>query len=149
MKSMSSISLEDVLNTSISFRERVYYRLKSFFEDLPWLFKWRFQRKHQYNILRTGLRPGYYDPDIRILYAVMEQVSEFVARETGPRRITNWSADPETRKAFAAYLAAANWWYENKNTLFDYAEWSVEERKRAEAIQHLGNVVNHLWFMWY
>lgn len=149
VKDQVAVTLEEVLNAPITRWERVRYRAKAFVGDLPWWFKWRFQRKHQYHLLRTGLRPGYYDPDVRILWAVMAQVERFVADETGPRQITDWEADPEHRAAFAAFQAAATWWRANRDTMFEHVDWQAEERARAKALEHLGNVVRHLWFMWY
>lgn len=148
-KEQVSVTLEEVLRAPITRWERLRYRVKAIVEDLPWWFRWRFQRKHQYNLLRTGLRPGYYDPDVRILWAVMGEVERFVAHETGPHQITDWEADPEHRAAFAAFQAAAAWWQAHRERLFEWVDWDEEERMRAEALDHLGAVVRHLWFMWY
>ena len=47
------------------------------FKNIYYWFAYRFIPKHRYNILRTGLKPGYYDPSEQILYAVFNSFAEW------------------------------------------------------------------------
>ena len=49
---------------------KVFKKVLSKVNDTLWAFRYRFDPRHKYNILKTGLKPGYYDPDIQIMYAV-------------------------------------------------------------------------------
>src|SRR5882724_4329476 len=41
-------------------------------------FRYRYVRRHQYNIIRTDLPPGYYDEDIRMLHACFAILESYV-----------------------------------------------------------------------
>jgi len=51
------------------------------FKELYWAFQHRFNPKHRYNYVFTGLKPGYYDSDYRMLYACFSLLKEFVEKE--------------------------------------------------------------------
>lgn len=57
----------------------IKYRLYKFFYDFPlrWWFNHRFVPKHRYNIIRTGLPPGYYDPDDQLLHGIFNTFCEW------------------------------------------------------------------------
>jgi hypothetical protein len=57
---------------------RLAYRFFVWLDNLKWEVLWRVHPRHQYHIVRTGLRPGYYDQDERILHACMELLVEYV-----------------------------------------------------------------------
>lgn len=59
---------------------------------LYWKILHRYHSKHQYNRLDTKLPPGYYDLDIQILYAVMNNFREFYERGTSTlNRNADWN----------------------------------------------------------
>jgi hypothetical protein len=84
---------------------------------------------HRYNILHTGLKPGYYDPDTRFLHAIMEEVCSYV-------KITEETVDRTWQpEKWAPLLATAEWWPRYKqwsDTQYDSPLWE-EARKAHEA----------------
>lgn len=68
-------------------RLRLLRKLPRWLRNPIWALRYRFDPKHQYNIVRTGLPPGYYDTDYRLLHAVMALVCEHVAAEGGVERM--------------------------------------------------------------
>lgn len=54
-------------------------KLASKIKDAYWWVQHRFNPKHRYNIVRlTRLEPGYYDPDMRLFYAMFEVFEDFM-----------------------------------------------------------------------
>jgi len=53
-------------------------------------FKHRFIKKHKYNVIYTGLKPGYYDCDIRIVYGVFKPFEEFMEFQLSPHSHIKW-----------------------------------------------------------
>ena len=51
--------------------------------DLSYAFKYRFVREHQYNIVRTGLKPGYYDVDTCMLHSCFALLLRFIEADGG------------------------------------------------------------------
>lgn len=76
--------------------------------NLGWDFAHRFVPKHQYNIIRTSLKPGYYDPDIRILNATMDLVKEFV--EEQGLDVVAWNEDENHQWAWKELNEIYHWW---------------------------------------
>ena len=64
-------------------------------KDIKWWFFHRFHPSHQYHIIRTGLRPGYYDPEDRILFGVMNIAKEFIEGVC-----INWDSDEGHEQAY-------------------------------------------------
>jgi hypothetical protein len=58
-----------------------------------WMLMHRFHPRHRYNIVRTGLPPGYYDPDTRMMHAMMTCLSEYLRAHGGADTMDEWSAD--------------------------------------------------------
>lgn len=52
-----------------------------FLKNIKYWFMYRFHPKHQYHIVKTGLKPGYYDIDIRMERAMISLLIEFVEQE--------------------------------------------------------------------
>jgi hypothetical protein len=48
-----------------------------------WNLKYRLHPGHRYHVVRTGLKPGYYDIDTIMLHANMELLRRFVEDESG------------------------------------------------------------------
>lgn len=63
-------------------------------KDAIYWFKYRIQPRHKYHIVRTGLPPGYYDEDTRILHACMTALCEYVEQGCdGEAELEKFNAD--------------------------------------------------------
>jgi hypothetical protein len=82
---------------------------------------------HRYNILHTGLKPGYYDPCTRFLHAIMEEVCDYV-------KVTEDVVDRTWQpEKWAPLLAAAEWWPKYKYWTeheFDDSRWEDAQKAR-------------------
>lgn len=57
----------------------------------PWYwFAHRFVKKHKYNTIYTGLKPGYYDCDTRILYGVFQPFAEYMEFQLSEESHVKW-----------------------------------------------------------
>lgn len=98
-------------------------------KDAVWWFRWRFDPRHQYNVVKTGLKPGYYDIDTLLLHASMSLLCRYVEDERGGRdklleRISQLreeegkyygpSHEPWINLEIEV-LAIYDWWQDNKN----------------------------------
>jgi bifunctional DNA-binding transcriptional regulator/antitoxin component of YhaV-PrlF toxin-antitoxin module len=96
------------------------YKIGNRLHDLKWAFIHRYVPRHQYNVLRPkSLKPGYYDPDMRILHACMDELREYF--EKGVPEI-DWDATDHHSTAYAEMKEIYNWWvniYPNQEDLFD------------------------------
>ena len=126
-----------------------------------WGLQHRFNPKHRYNIIHTGLKPGYWDPRDRILHGVMSMVREFV-EDTAD--IINWESEPEHAEAWEALTKAVDWWkyFHEESDKID-KEWvsdhytpelgnQLYERECAleeEANKHLAQIMKYRNFIWY
>ena len=62
---------------------KISYRFFKKLHDFKYELMYRFIPKHQYNIIRTGLKPGYYDIDHVMLHGMMALLVSYVEREQG------------------------------------------------------------------
>lgn len=103
------------------FIDKVWGNIRRPFKDIKRWFMWRFIRKHQYNIIRPStLKPGYYDPDTRILHACMHELVEYVKTCDAH---TNWEEEP-WKTARAEMQTVYDWWtnvYPTQEEKFDAA----------------------------
>ena len=72
-----------------------------------WAVMHRFVPRYKYHIIRTTLEPGYYDPDTRILYSVMDMVKEFVE---GTKDTIAWDGDEQHSTAWEELQIIYKWW---------------------------------------
>lgn len=81
-----------------------------FVKKLYWGFKYRFIKKHQYNIIRpTTLKPGYYDPVELMIHSCFHLLVEYVdfQRKEGLHIQTfSWNAAKEWYSIIRLY----EWW---------------------------------------
>lgn len=61
---------------------RTCCRLRTLPSDIKWWFYHRFHPAHRYNIVKTGLRPGYHDFDTRMEAAIIWLFLRFVEVDT-------------------------------------------------------------------
>lgn len=54
----------------------MWWRTKWPYNLYMWVL-YRIHPRHKYNLLKTGLPPGYYDLDTRLLYSIMNEFKEF------------------------------------------------------------------------
>lgn len=77
---------------------RAVFRTFSAIYHWQWRLRHRYQRKHQYNIIRTGLEPGYYDIDTLLLHGSMSLLCRYVEDEIGGEKELqerfDWLSDP-------------------------------------------------------
>ena len=62
-----------------------------------WWLRHRFVPKHRYNLVRTGLKPGYYDQDTRMLHACFALLGDYIEEEGGEQKLRDWSAELRSR----------------------------------------------------
>ena len=90
--------------------------------DLYWQFQWRFNQKHQYNKV-TFAKPGYYDTDRRIFYAMCELTTQFVEYQLKDGHV-DWDGTPEHRKAWDTMVEVHQYWLnEFPNREEEYPEY--------------------------
>jgi hypothetical protein len=88
----------DVFGSDLSDRHPIWwvYRLGKRIDKIVWGFKWRYVRRHQYNIVRTDLKPGYYDEDTRMLHACMTLLCHYVEWHGGPDKLDRFTQELRT-----------------------------------------------------
>jgi len=126
--------------------ERLYYRTTQWVKDIPWHFKWRFVKEHQYNKINLPMPPGYYDSDIRLLVAIFTEASKFV-EEAG------WEYDKGHRDMHKALTRAKSWWDEHKDRIMygdnDFVSFEEEEEFNKETVEIAKGVLEHVHGMWW
>lgn len=81
----------------------VWGEIKNFCEDIIrkfWhdpIYAIKYRTSHKYNILHTGLEPGCYDLDHRILHGVFNELVNFVECEKAYMNVI-WSDNPDFHK---------------------------------------------------
>jgi hypothetical protein len=83
----------------------------------------RFHPKYRHHVIKTGLRPGYYDEDVLILYACMALLKRFVEWHGGVQKLDAFTKElqEETRDGWrmdhqitsqAEASAIYRWWWQ-------------------------------------
>lgn len=116
--------------------------------NLKWWVAHRFHPRHRYNILKTSLKPGYYDPCVRIESAILDETQKFFEYT---KDLIYWDSDKEHQEASEAFENATKFWKAHRKAIQDGKGCSYEERERLaeQAKLHLREVIQHLDFMWY
>ena len=156
--------------------KQVAKKVLSSVDEILWALRHRFDPRHRYNILKTGLPPGYYDPDQQILYAVMTAFAQWaetnhaldseiiLAENTG-------FEDPETAKyyqerkeSFDDFREAYHMWLRygrdpqkyreevcfarRENGTLDY-NFDLDQEIKKESARMVCLVAKHLTHLWY
>jgi hypothetical protein len=130
-------------------------------KDLKWKVYHRFHPRHKYNVVRTELEPGYYDLDMRMLYACFALLVNYVEiemswgskkyrdREKGlenldytinfnsklPADHNEWDRMPEHQEHAAREAKELYLWWEkyrdNDDSEWDNCPVSLSEREHA------------------
>lgn len=104
------------LNLSVTWRK--------FVTEPIWQLKYRLVPRHRYNIVRTGLKPGYYDQDMRLLHAAMTLLDSYVDEVGGIEELEEWTGElaeflepygqgaaDSQREAQEAFAEVWKWWH--------------------------------------
>jgi len=87
------------------------YGIYRFFHDLKWKILHRYHPRHQYNIVRTNLEPGYYDPDTQIFESVFTLLTTFVEHNTQSQAVA-WDEEDGHAEAWAEMNELVHWYKE-------------------------------------
>lgn len=103
--------VKDVENLSIGEKIADWweYDVLSTLRDIKWWILHRIHPKHRYHIVKTGLRPNYYDPCTLMFVASFELLCEFVAHNTEEGAI-DWNSDEGHRHAWEEMNSLADWY---------------------------------------
>ena len=86
------------------------YIRRLFVDKIYWGLKYRFQRKHQYNIIRPAtLEPGYYDPLDVMIHSNFHILKEFIDYEVSDGHV-DWQATPQHQAFWAEANEILDWW---------------------------------------
>jgi hypothetical protein len=139
--------LFETLPTEVSY---LLYRVKN---AMRWV---RYRTFDRYHIVHTGLKPGYYDVDTRMLHAVMHLVGEFVAECEGPEGLARWVAkveDTEQARVHGEILEIHRWWTETVPNRDDgcldiYSILLREQTYLEEDTKYLRRAIDLRHYMW-
>lgn len=73
----------DIDNFYRKIRTNIVYPVVRFFKDIKYWFVYRFDPRHRYHVVKTNLRPGYYDVDYRMFHCCFALLVFFVEKECG------------------------------------------------------------------
>ena len=116
------------------------YKLKTWWSDTYWWFVHRINPRHRYHIINTGLTPGYYDPDIRILAGIFKEVITFINENHW-----DWTQTDQDKQAYKELVAAA----EFGKPYLERATTGGEPEDHDKAVEHAKKVLDNLNHMWY
>jgi len=103
---------KETLWDKISYRLRYVTPFDKLF-DFGYYIRNVFIRKH--HIIKTGLKKGqWYDSEMRILYGMMNLLTEYIEGEN-PFDIIDWDSDDEHRHARDEMVSIKEWWDEYPN----------------------------------
>lgn len=104
-------------------------------ERIKWKILHRVHPEHRYNIVRTGLKPGYYDIDVLMLHSVMTLICRYVEDERNGveklKKRIQWlkeSTDLENKEEYIDVEETA---------LKIYTWWKVDHPALVTAIENL------------
>lgn len=97
---------------------------RRFVTEPIWWVKHRLIPRHRYHVVKTSLKPGYYDQDHRLMYAAMALLDDYLDEVGGIEELEKWTenvrgtlaeyepgpADAQVR-AQEAYARIWRWWH--------------------------------------
>jgi hypothetical protein len=100
------------------------------FKNLFWAIMHRFHPDHRYNTMTTGLPPGYYDPDVQILYGVMNTFAQYWKTELDSfgdgcirlerEKYAEWFSSEEEIKEYEESVATDNIWRKELTKIYHW-----------------------------
>lgn len=96
--------------------------------DMKWWVLHRYSRRHRYNIIETGLPPGYYDIDVLMLHGMFSLLRRYIEDEMGgveevERLIKHWRENPDPHFPEGTERQASN----DEKALELYRWWTIEK----------------------
>lgn len=128
--------------------ERKNHPIKYFFKDYYWAFfrflrntKWWFLHRtfYRFHVLNLKLEPGYYDIDIRLLYACFSLLEDFMEKEK-PGETIDWSYDEEHKNAWKEMNDLYLWWKNRKNSEIKKIEFSGKFDKSKNEEENIKDI---------
>lgn len=103
---------------------------------------WRYHPRHQYNVIRTGLAPGYYDEDTLILHGCFAMLERYMKWHGGDEALEKFSAEllakPDPNAPEGLQEGQAN---RQNEAVALYRWWKIEkpadEKRRDDLLMHL------------
>lgn len=86
-----------------------FCNIKNKINNAWWWILYRIHPKHRYHMVNTGLKPGYYDPDILLIYSTFNILHEFV-KECIENPIVDWEAEEESKRIWEELITIDTWW---------------------------------------
>ena len=119
-----------------------------------WALRHRFDPRHRYNIVRTGLPPGYYDVDDRMFHVCFHLFAEMM-----PMAIEKWDMEASPHKEiWDEAKVIYQWWtevrpkrvdpYDESSRLVYREAFKVEQgydREDQEMFERLTKIRPYLW----
>ena len=151
-----------------------YYFKRRLMTPVYW-FCHRFVKKHKYNVIYTGLQPGYYDCDTRLFYGVFKPFEEYMEFQLSPDSHVKWWYTPEEiekelEHVYEEEKASHREWFIERNTiwaeLYNIYEWwkdypnkekacwkakdifAVEEALFQEANEKMKRIIELRTYLW-
>ena len=135
--------------------KRIYYWFWRKPGQIKWFFLHRFHPRYQYNIVRTGLPPGYYDTDKRMETAIIKLFVDFIEIEKPfdqfdtdnpkyctPEQIANWA---EIKELYHYFRHADRWMHDRE---LDWNDIEGSKKRNAEFTEKLCSVVKLRGYYW-
>jgi hypothetical protein len=111
-------------------RYRLLYILTN---EIPWWFRHRFDPRHRYHVLRTGLEPGWRDRDFLIAWMVRKIFLDFVEQE----KPFDWfnTEDSHHKEKWDRVKELYNFWKTTNFDEFNESDYDVLTEKLCETIR--------------
>jgi hypothetical protein len=90
-----------------------------------WAVLHRLHPKHRHHVVKTGLPPGYHDPDVVLLHACMAILLRHVEEEGGIDQLDEWTKELELEHRIAGSAQA-----ERQRAIVELHRWWTVERPR-------------------
>jgi len=119
------------------------YKLKTWWLDAYWWVAHRVSPRHRYHVINTGLKPGYYDPDIRLLSGLFTEVISFMRDNHW-----DWTQIDSDKQAYKDLVAAAEFGKAYLGTV-EAGVLAPKPDEHGQAIRHAKKVLDNLNHMWY
>jgi len=130
------------------FKYKIFKRV----ENVKYWFMYRLCKKHRYQLIDTGLKPGYYDTDTRMFHGLFNLMKEFCEQEQ-PAHDWMWKSDENKGKFKSGFDAAIESFKWQKELVYTENEiWGDENKhligqptKQAENAKELEQI--YLWWV--
>lgn len=126
-------------------------RLLIKFSDAYWWFIHRIHPNHRYHVIKTDLKPGYYDPEDRITHAIFTVVCEYYL-DGAPW--FDWSCDDYHNRAFDDLKEAYIYWKIDRPIMEEDKKDSddvlaIQDKIIKNDRMHMTNIIKNLGYYWY